>query len=39
MDRMRIILWRNLLKRLEAIVGNKIDFEIIERAVKHKGGS
>lgn len=26
MDRMRIILWRNLLKRLEAIVGNKIDF-------------
>jgi hypothetical protein len=39
MDRIRIILWRTLVKRLFQIMGVKIDLEIIERAVKARGGN
>lgn len=38
MDRMRILLWRQIIKRLLVIVGNKIELELIEKAVAVKGG-
>lgn len=39
MDRVRILLWRNLVKKLSVIAGNKIEMEMIERAVKLRGGN
>lgn len=39
MDRVRIILWRTLIKRLFQMAGNKLDLELIEKAVKLTGGS
>ena len=39
MDRVRIILWRTLIKRLFQIIGPRIEMEVIERAVKLRGGS
>lgn len=33
------MLWRTLVKGLWTIVGNKIDLELIERAVQARGGS
>ena len=39
MDRVRVILWRTLLKQLFHAVGNKIDLELVERAVRLRGGS
>ena len=38
MDRLRIILWRTLIKRVFQIMGTKIDLEVIERAVRGRGG-
>lgn len=39
MDRIRIILWRNLVKYLSIITSNKIDLELIEKAVRIRGGT
>jgi hypothetical protein len=39
MDRVRIILWRTLVKRVFQAAGTKLDLELIERAVKLRGGS
>ena len=39
MDRVRIILWRTLIKRLFQLMGNKIELQAIEKAVKLRGGS
>lgn len=38
MDRLRIVVWRNLLKKLYRIYGDNIDFEIITKAVALSGG-
>lgn len=35
---MRVLLWRQIVKKLLVIVGNKIELELIEKAVKIKGG-
>ena len=39
MDRIRIILWRTLIKRLFQLLGTKIDLEMVEKAVHARGGS
>jgi hypothetical protein len=39
MDRVRIILWRTLIRRLFLLIGTKIDLEMIEKAVHNRGGS
>ena len=39
MDRIRIILWRTLIKRLFQAIGPRIDMEVVERAVKLRGGN
>ena len=40
MDRMRVLLWRNLLIRVtEALKDNKVEFDLIQRAVAWCGGS
>jgi hypothetical protein len=38
MDRLRILIWRNLVKRIYQIYGNVIDIELIEKAVHLVGG-
>jgi hypothetical protein len=38
MDKLRIIIWRNLLKRVIQISGPKISMDKIEKAVKLAGG-
>lgn len=39
MDKLRIILWRNLLKKVHKILGDdKVDIEKIHRAVQLSGG-
>lgn len=38
MDRLRVLIWRNLIKRVYQVLGEKIMFEKIERAVKLAGG-
>ncbi len=35
---MRILLWRQIIKKLLVLVGNKIELELIEKAVRVKGG-
>jgi nuclear mRNA export protein PCID2/THP1 len=39
MDRVRIILWRTLVKRIFQVVGTKIELEAIEKVVNARGGS
>jgi len=39
MDRVRIILWRTLVKQIFLVVGTKIELESIEKVVKARGGS
>jgi hypothetical protein len=39
MDRVRILLWRNLIKKLLGICGTKIELEMVERAVRLRGGN
>lgn len=38
MDRIRVLLWRNLVKRLALLVGNKVEMELIVKAVRNQGG-
>lgn len=38
MDRIRVLLWRNLIKRLALLVGNKVEMELIVKAVRNQGG-
>ncbi len=38
MDRLRVLIWRNLIKRVYHTIGEKIMFEKIEKAVKLAGG-
>lgn len=39
MDRIRIIVWRTLLKRLYHVGSIQLDLELIEKGVKVHGGS
>lgn len=38
MDRFRIIIWRNLMKKICHVVGDKIGFDQISKAVRLAGG-
>lgn len=38
MDRVRVLLWRNLVKRLSLLAGNKVELDLIVRAVRNQGG-
>jgi hypothetical protein len=38
MDRLRVMIWRNLIKRVYHVLGEKIMFEKIEKAVRLAGG-
>jgi len=38
MDRVRVLLWRNLVKRVALLVGNKVEMELIVKAVQQQGG-
>ena len=38
MDRLRKIVWRNLIKKVSKVLGNKININFIQKAVRLSGG-
>lgn len=38
MDQLRVVIWRNLIRRVSQVIGDKISFEDIQKAVKVSSG-